>query len=109
MALAHSIMLFNTFTVSKETVKVLISQSKYALLDVIIFKAVILAWMPESSAKDAHAVRLCCSSSKRSDFEKAMVSPLSIYSSFFSAVLSILTWAGCRGWCWQAGVLLVLG
>jgi hypothetical protein len=35
-------------------VKVLISQSKYALLDAIIFKAVILAWMPESSAKDGN-------------------------------------------------------
>ena len=44
-----------------------------------------------------HAVRRCCPSSKRPDFEKAMVSPLSIHSSFFRAVLSILTCAGFNG------------
>jgi hypothetical protein len=37
-------------------VKVLISSSKYVLLDATIFKHVILAWMPESSAKDGNCM-----------------------------------------------------
>ncbi|MEI6708567.1 MAG: hypothetical protein WCK96_15705 [Methylococcales bacterium] len=34
--------------------KVLIISSRYLLLDAAIFKHVILAWMPESSAKDGN-------------------------------------------------------
>jgi hypothetical protein len=36
--------------------KVLILSSKYSLSDVTIFKHVILAWMPESSAKDGNSM-----------------------------------------------------
>jgi hypothetical protein len=39
-----------------ETVKVFIISSKYSLLDAKIFKPVILAWMPESSAKDGNCM-----------------------------------------------------
>jgi hypothetical protein len=39
-----------------ETVKVLIISSKYSLSDETIFKPVILAWMPESSAKDGNSM-----------------------------------------------------
>jgi hypothetical protein len=37
-------------------VKVFIISSKYSLLDATIFKLAILAWMPESSAKDGNCM-----------------------------------------------------
>jgi hypothetical protein len=37
-------------------VKVLIISGKYFLLDATIFKPVILAWMPESSARDGNCM-----------------------------------------------------
>jgi hypothetical protein len=37
-------------------VKVLIGLGKCSLLDATIFKPVILAWMPESSAKDGNGM-----------------------------------------------------
>jgi hypothetical protein len=39
-----------------ETAKVLIISSKYSLSEETIFKSVILAWMPESSAKDGNCM-----------------------------------------------------
>ncbi|MEI6705827.1 MAG: hypothetical protein WCK96_01705 [Methylococcales bacterium] len=36
--------------------KVLIISNKYSLSDATIFKPVILAWMPESSAKDGNSM-----------------------------------------------------
>jgi len=37
-----------------ETVKVLIISGKYSLSDATVFKPVILAWMPESSAMNGN-------------------------------------------------------
>jgi hypothetical protein len=42
--------------ITKETVKVLHVQAKSSFLDAVIFKPVILAWMPESSAKDGNCM-----------------------------------------------------
>lgn len=41
-----------------ETVKVFTISSKYLLVDVTIFKPVILAWMPESSGMDRNCMIL---------------------------------------------------
>jgi hypothetical protein len=43
-------------SIALETVKVFIISSQYSLLDATIFKTVILAWMPESSAKDGNGM-----------------------------------------------------